>query len=297
MTEILAKVLTYGLPFIVLFTGIVWLIDALFFAKKRKANVVAVEQKFASEKKSEAEQKAYESALNAAATEPTVVEYSKSFFPVLFLVFFIRSFLFEPFQIPSGSMIPTLKIGDFILVNKFTYGIRMPILNSVIIPVNKPQRGEVMVFYPPHQPRISFIKRVVGLPGDEIRYTNNVLYINGVEQPYTDIAPEDLKHFASTKLEYCTSAGHMYQTGFETLGDKVHATQKCTYPSPLSVDGTWIVPAGHYFMMGDNRDNSADSREWKFVPEKNIVGKAVAVWMHWEERWSVPSFETVGKIQ
>lgn len=297
MTEILAKVLTYGLPFIVLFTGVVWIIDAIFFAKARKAKVADVEKKFASDKRSDAEEKSYQAALGAAASEPVVVEYSKSFFGVLFLVFFIRSFLFEPFQIPSGSMIPTLKIGDFILVNKFTYGIRMPILGSEIIAVNKPQRGEVMVFYPPHQPRVSFIKRVVGLPGDEIRYTNHVLYINGVQQPYTDVAPDDLKHFVSGKLEYCTNAGHVYQTGFETLGDKVHATQKCPHPSSLSVDGTWIVPEGHYFMMGDNRDNSADSREWGFVPENNIVGKAVVVWMHWDEFWSVPGFKTVGKIQ
>ncbi len=297
MTEILAKALTYGLPFIVLFTGIVWILDAIFFAKGRKAKVAAVEQQFASAQKSEAEQKAYTAALGAAATEPVIVEYAKSFFPVLFLVFFIRSFLFEPFQIPSGSMIPTLKIGDFILVNKFTYGIRMPILNSEIIPVNKPQRGDVMVFYPPHQPGVSFIKRVIGLPGDEIRYTNNVLYLNGVEQTYTDVAPEELKHYQSTQLEYCTSAGHLYQTGFETLGDKVHATQKCSWPSPLGVGGTWIVPEGHYFMMGDNRDNSQDSRAWGFVPERNIIGKAVMVWMHWDEFWSLPNFETVGKIQ
>lgn len=297
MTEILAKLLTYGLPFIVLFTGVVWVIDSIFFAKSRKQKVAEVEKKFASEKKSDAEQKAYTAALGAAAAEPAVVEYSKSFFPVLFLVFFIRSFLYEPFQIPSGSMIPTLKIGDFILVNKFTYGIRMPILNSVIIPVNKPQRGEVMVFYPPHKPGVSFIKRVVGLPGDEIRYTNNVLYINGVELPYTNVAPDHLKRYLTDELEYCTSAGHLYQSGFETLGEKVHATQKCAWPSPLSVDGTWIVPEGHYFMMGDNRDNSEDSRAWGYVPEKNIVGKAVVVWMHWEEFWSVPGFGTVGKIQ
>jgi signal peptidase I len=298
MTEVLAKILTYGLPFIVLFTGLVWLIDFLFFAKARKVRAAAVEQQFAGkEKKSSAEQQAYEIALQQAATEPAVVEYSKSFFPVLFLVFFIRSFLFEPFQIPSGSMIPTLKIGDFILVNKFTYGIRMPILNKVIIPMNKPQRGEVMVFYPPHQPRVSFIKRVVGLPGDEIRYTNHRLFVNGVEQPYSMEVPDELKDVASIPYEYCSYDGDVFQVGFETLGEHTHATQKCPKPSEYSIDRSWKVPEGYYFMMGDNRDNSLDSRAWGFVSEDQIIGKAMVVWMHWNEFWSIPSFKTVGVIR
>lgn len=298
MTEILAKILTYGLPFIVLFTGLVWLIDIFFFARARKARVAVIEQQFAGkEKKSAAEQQAYETALHEASADPVVVEYSKSFFPVLFLVFFIRSFLFEPFQIPSGSMIPTLKVGDFILVNKFTYGIRMPILNTVIVPVNKPQRGEVMVFYPPHQPGVSFIKRVVGLPGDKIRYTNHRLFVNGIEQPYSLLAPEELKQFAEIPYEYCSYDGDIYQVGFETLGEHTHATQKCPQPSRYSVDGSWEVPAGKYFMMGDNRDNSQDSRDWGYASEDQIVGKAIVVWMHWDEFWSIPSFKTVGVIR
>lgn len=293
MTEVLAKILMYGLPFIVLFTGLVWLIDSLFFAKNRRAKVAAVEAKFAnSEKKSDAEQKSYEAALSAALAEPAVVEHSKSFFPVLFFVFFIRSFLFEPFQIPTGSMIPTLKIGDFILVNKFTYGIRMPILNTEIIPVNKPQRGEVMVFYPPHLPKVSFIKRVIGLPGDEVRYTNNVLYINGVEIKQTEL----FKRVTELNSPCMFSGTHLTITD-EVLGDKAHRMQKCDVPGDSSRNGTWIVPEGHYFMMGDNRDNSQDSRVWGTVPEKNIVGKAVLVWMHWEDFWSLPSFDTTGKIQ
>jgi signal peptidase I len=297
MTEVLAKILTYGLPFIVLFTGLVWLIDALFFAKARKAKLALIDDKFAGrEKMSPAEQQAYETAKQTAA-EPTVVEYSKSFFPVLFLVFFVRSFLFEPFQIPSGSMIPTLKIGDFILVNKFTYGIRVPILNKEIIPVNKPQRGEVMVFYPPHQPRVSFIKRVVGLPGDEIRYTNHRLYVNGVEQAYSLQAPEELQQFAQIPFEYCSYDGDLYQVGFETLGEHTHATQKCPKPSRYSINGSWKVPEGHYFMMGDNRDSSLDSRDWGYASEDQIIGKAVVVWMHWDNFWSIPSFKTVGVIR
>lgn len=293
MTETLAKILMYGLPFAVLFTGLVWIVDSLFFAKHRKAKVAAVEQKFAGvEKKSEAEQKSYEAALLAASAEPALIENSKSFFPVLFFVFFIRSFLFEPFQIPSGSMIPTLKVGDFILVNKFTYGIRMPILNSVIIPVNKPQRGDVMVFYPPHQPNVSFIKRVIGLPGDEIRYTNNVLYVNGTEIKQTELFKKVPELYSP-----CMSYGSQLTVVEEALGDKVHQMQKCDVPGDTSRNGTWIVPEGHYFMMGDNRDNSQDSRVWGTVPEKNIIGKAIVVWMHWDEFWSVPSFKTVGKIQ
>ncbi len=293
MTETLAKILMYGLPFAVLFTGLVWLVDSLFFAKHRKAKVAAVEKKFAgTEKRSEAEQKSYEAALMAASAEPALVENSKSFFPVLFFVFFIRSFLFEPFQIPSGSMIPTLKVGDFILVNKFTYGIRMPILNSEIIPVNKPQRGEVMVFYPPHQPKVSFIKRVIGLPGDEIRYSNNVLYVNGVEMKQAELFKKVPELYSP-----CMSYGSQLTVADEALGDKVHQMQKCDVPGDTSRNGTWIVPEGHYFMMGDNRDNSQDSRVWGTVPEQNIIGKAIVVWMHWDDFWSVPSFKTVGKIQ
>jgi signal peptidase I len=293
MTEILAKLLTYGLPFIVLFMGLVWIIDILFFAKGRRQKIADVDKKFnPHEKMSEAENKAYQAAKGEAAVEPGIVEISKSFFPVLCFVFVMRSFLFEPFQIPSGSMIPTLKIGDFILVNKFTYGIRMPILNTVVIPMNKPQRGEVMVFYPPHQPRVSFIKRVIGLPGDKISYTNNRLYINGKEIAQTELSTT----FPEIGSE-CMGLRSQYIVTEELLTDKTHKMQKCEVPGGLSRDGHWTVPEGHYFMMGDNRDNSADSRAWGYVPEQNIVGKAILVWMHWDEFLSIPSFDTVGSIE
>jgi signal peptidase I len=293
MTETLAKLLTYGLPFIVLFMGLVWIIDAIFFAKNRRQKVADVDKKFnPNDKMTDAEVKAYESARAEAAVEPVVVEYSKSFFPVLCFVFVMRSFLFEPFQIPSGSMIPTLKIGDFILVNKFTYGIRLPILNSVVIPMNTPQRGDVMVFYPPHQPKVSFIKRVIGLPGDEIRYTNNRLFINGKEITQTELETQ----YPEVGSE-CMGLRSQYIVTDELLTDKSHKMQKCEIPGGLSRDGHWTVPQGHYFMMGDNRDNSADSRAWGYVPEQNIVGKAMFVWMHWNDFWSIPSFSTVGSIK
>lgn len=294
MTEFLAKLLTYGLPFAVLFMGIVWIIDALFFAKARRQRIADVDTKFnvSGGQMSEAQTVAYEAARHEAAAEHSVVEVSKSFFPVLCFVFVMRSFLFEPFQIPSGSMIPTLKIGDFILVNKFTYGIRMPILNNVIIPMNQPQRGDVMVFYPPHLPKVSFIKRVIGLPGDEIRYTNNRLYINGQEIPQKELS----KQFPELDSECMALRSQLIITD-EQLTDKTHRMQKCEIPGGLSRDGHWKVPEGHYFMMGDNRDNSSDSRAWKFVPEQNIVGKAVLVWMHWNEFLSIPSFDTVGSIE
>lgn len=211
------------------------------------------------------------------------MEYAKSFFPVLFIVLVLRSFLVEPFQIPSASMVPTLEVGDFILVNKYTYGIRLPVVGTKVVDLNSPKRGDVMVFFPPGKD-IYFIKRVIGLPGDEIRYINNVLYINGEKQ--------------SQALVASLPAGEpQYQLMTETVDGIDHAMQKHIVPGRLSRHGVWVVPEGHYFMMGDNRDNSSDSREWGFVPEENIVGKAFAIWMHWESLTSIPSFSRVGWIQ
>jgi signal peptidase I len=260
-------------------TGAVWLLDLLLFAPKRRQALAAVDQQFS---EIEADDKAYQQAKAAATKQPTVVEYSKSFFPVLFVVFVLRSFLFEPFQIPSASMVPTLKIGDFILVNKFTYGIRLPVIRNKVIDVNDPERGDVMVFFPPHK-QVYFIKRVIGLPGDEIRYINNVLYINGEKMPQQLMAA-------------LPPAQPQYLLMKEQLGDKTHDMRKNVVPGRYGVEGRWVVPEGHYFMMGDNRDNSADSRAWGPVPEKNIVGKAFAVWMHWDSLLSLPSFSTVGSI-
>lgn len=269
---------------LVFVSGVIWLIDIKFFAASRRRAVVGVEAQFKDADLSDDKiQLAYNSAKQAAAREPWPIEYSKSFFPVLFVVLILRSFLVEPFQIPSGSMIPTLKIGDFILVNKYAYGIRLPVVRTKVMDINDPERGDVMVFFPPHQ-SIYYIKRVIGLPGDEIRYTNNQLYINGEEMPQTLLAS-------------LPPAAPQYQIMSEDLYGVEHDMRKNIIPGRLSRDGSWVVPEGHYFMMGDNRDNSSDSREWGPVPEENIVGKAFAVWMHWDSFLSVPSFKHVGEIK
>ncbi len=255
-------------------SGVVWLFDALFLAKGRAQAVANFKQKQGgeiSEKHADAVQKLQQ--------ESIPVEYAKSFFPVLLIVLVLRSFLVEPFQIPSGSMIPTLEIGDFILVNKYTYGLRLPALGTKIWDVNEPQRGEVMVFIPPHVNQY-FIKRVIGLPGDRIRYENKVLYINDEQVEFEVIEQID------------TETGLGSQSGLlidETIGESLHRIQI------LDSNGSggrtlWVVPEGHYFMMGDNRDNSGDSRVWGPVPEENIVGKAFAVWMHKEPGWRLPTF-------
>jgi signal peptidase I len=278
----------------VLITGLIWLIDLVLWARPRKAKIAAVEQQFqAMNMADEPKKVAYETAKEAASKEPLAVEYAKSFFPVLFIVFFLRSFLVEPFQIPSGSMIPTLQVGDFILVNKFAYGLRVPVLNKTFIPVGKPQRGDVMVFFPPHQPKTYFIKRVIGLPGDKVRYANNVLYLNGVEVKQ-NVVKKAFPEWGS----FCMSYRLQLTVVDEILDGIPHKMQKCDQPSPLSaVDKTWTVEAGHYFMMGDNRDNSGDSRVWGTVSDDAIVGKAFAVWMHWEELMSIPSFDNVGVVK
>lgn len=273
------------LTLLVLISGAIWLIDVLFFVSARKAKIQAVEQQFQTTNRTADPQKAaYDLAKSAASKEPVLVEYAKSFFPVLFIVFFLRSFLVEPFQIPSGSMIPTLQVGDFILVNKFAYGLRVPVLNKTFIPVDKPKRGDVMVFFPPHHPDTYFIKRVIGLPGDEISYVNHVLTING------KVVPQ--------KIQATLPVGApKFNIVTETIDGKEITTYKHLVPGYLSIRGAWKIPEGHYFMMGDNRDNSADSRDWGFVSEDAIVGKAFAVWMHWENFLSIPSFDNVGVVK
>jgi len=210
------------------------------------------------------------------------IEFMGSLAPVLGLVLVLRSFVVEPFQIPSSSMVPTLKVGDFILVNKWTYGIRLPVVRNKIIELNSPQRGDVMVFFPPHEERY-FIKRVVGLPGDEVHVLNGVLYINGDKMTQRILADEEPAPRSVVMTEDLT--------GVE------HAIQKRLLPTRLSQNFTSVVPEGHYFMMGDNRDNSSDSRVWGPVPEERIVGKAFARWMFWDKFLSLPSFERAGKIQ
>ena len=255
------------LVILVFVSGIVTLADKLYFSKKRAEG----------------------------QAESVAIEYSKSFFPVLLIVLIIRSFLVEPFQIPSESMVPTLEVGDFILVNKFTYGLRLPVARTKVIPIGEPERGDVMVFFPPHEKRY-FIKRVIGLPGDTIRYANNELYINGkaVENEFLAIDTKPIADFR----DRCTQLLEKnYRLFDETIDDKTHKMRKCEVPAAYPGERSWLVPEGHYFMMGDNRDNSSDSRVWGSVPEENIVGKAFAIWMHWEGLNSLPSFSRVGTIQ
>ena len=216
------------------------------------------------------------------------VEYIGSFFPILLIVFFLRSFLFEPFQIPSGSMIPTLEIGDFIVVNKFSYGVRLPIVGAKIIPTGDPERGDVIVFVPPHDHRY-FIKRLVGMPGDHIKIVENQVFVNGEALLQEFVEQSDI-----------TNRGR-FNIAEETDGELTHQIQVHIPAGQYGRNFETIVPEGHYFMMGDNRDNSLDSRDWGAVPESNIVGKAVAVWMHWEhplQIWeSLPSFSSNRAIE
>ena len=216
------------------------------------------------------------------ADEDSLIGFFASLAPVLGVVLVLRSFVAEPFQIPSKSMEPTLKVGDYILVNKWIYGLRLPVLHSKIFDVSEPQRGDVMVFYPPHSD-LYFIKRVIGLPGDKINLIKGQLFINGekmVQKPYLDepAAPRSV-------------------VMMEDLDVTEHLMQRRNLPTRLSLNFSATVPEGHYFMMGDNRDNSSDSRVWGPVPENRIVGKAFARWMFWDNFASLPSFERAGKIQ
>ena len=249
------------LVLLVFVSGLIWLLDIVVLAPRRRRR---------------------EDESREVIREPVYVEYSKSFFPVLFIVLILRSFIVEPFQIPSPSMVPTLQIGDFILVNKFTYGLRLPVVRTKVMDINQPKRGDVMVFFPPHERRY-FIKRVVGLPGDQIVYRNNQLYINGEK------VKEDLQATLPVTRPF-------YQLFEEQLTQPSHQTRKLLNPARHGPNVSYKVPEGHYFMMGDNRNNSSDSRVWGPVPEENIVGKAFAIWMHWESLFSVPSFSRVGAI-
>lgn len=248
-------------------TGVIWLIDALLFAPKRTQRL----QDAAGAKIEDTDE---------TSSEPLIVEYARSFFPVLLAVLVLRSFILEPFRIPSGSMMPTLLVGDFILVNKFSYGIRLPVINKKIIEVGEPDRGDVAVFRYPDNPHLDYIKRVVGLPGDEIGYLNKTIIVNGVPVNKVPVGP------------YIGVGSGIGETGTlrtqEQLGEVTHDI--LTHPMAPSLApscnilrrGPVIVPDGHYFVMGDNRDNSNDGRCWGFVPEQNLVGKAFAIWMHWD---------------
>jgi len=266
-------------------SGLLWLLDAIFLAPGRRRIVSELQSQYPQwSVEGSADAGSFQSRVAERASEPVVVEYARSFFPVLLIVFVLRSFLVEPFQIPSSSMVPTLLIGDYILVNKFTYGIRLPVLRTKVIPLNDPQRGDVMVFFPPHMNDTYFIKRVIGVPGDTVTYRNKELYVNGEKVPRVAATLDD-----STLLD------PQYRIDRETLGESSHLMQVDRLRP--SAEFTEVVKPGHYFMMGDNRDNSSDSRVWGQVPERDIVGKAFAIWMHWDSFLSIPSFSRVGVIQ
>jgi signal peptidase I len=218
-------------------------------------------------------------------SDNVIVDYARSFFPVLLLVLVVRSFLFEPFRIPSSSMVPTLLVGDFIFVNKFTYGLRLPVVHTKILDLGEPQRGDVMVFRLPSDPRVNYIKRLVGLPGDIVLYRNKRLYING---QLVSLSGEGI---------YERPGREPARLWTETLGDVQHDI--LLEPLSPSLEGQYKVPPGHYFMMGDNRDNSQDSRfaAVGFVPEQNVVGKAVRIWMNWGFP-AAPKWDRIGnKVQ
>lgn len=275
-------------------TGIIWVLDVFYLAKQRRAAADRALAEYdartakltADGIRLDSHQNAREKIEAEHLRQPTWIEYSGSFFPVIALVFVLRSFLFEPFKIPSSSMVPTLLVGDLILVNKFTYGIRLPIINQKIIQLNDPQRGDVMVFKYPKDMSQDYIKRVVGVPGDKITYENKRLTVNGKPisyAPLEDYLEEESLNYKKQFKENLSGTEHRIlnddRAGTLNLSDvgDFPGKEACTY----TYDGfTCTVPAGNYFMMGDNRDNSADSRYWGFVPDRNIVGKAVAVWMN-----------------
>ncbi len=218
--------------------------------------------------------------------EPLLVEYAHSFFPIVFIVLILRSFIAEPFRIPSGSMMPTLLIGDFILVNKYTYGIRLPVLNTKIVEVNEPERGDIVVFRFPKQPEIDYIKRVVGLPGDRVEYQHKKVFING----------KPIKQVSLGRYQGVGQGVNM--TGAEHLVEDLTGVEhsiliKHGLPT---LNGVFTVPKGHYFVMGDNRDNSNDSRYWGTVPEENLVGKAFFIWMSWDWQYKGIGFDRIGTI-
>ncbi|NEX62767.1 signal peptidase I [Noviherbaspirillum galbum] len=272
-------------------TGIIWFLDVFHFARQRRARADAALADFDARnaklqkegiKTDDSDRAKLEADI---LRQPTWIEYSGSFFPVIALVFFLRSFLYEPFKIPSSSMVPTLVIGDLILVNKFVYGIRLPVINKKIIEVNDPQRGDVMVFKYPKDPSMDYIKRVIGVPGDKVSYRNKRLTINGQEvryEPLPDYLDEESLRYSKQYSEHLPTVTHNIlndenKPAYVQDPDAFPYHEQCTY----NLEGfTCTVPAGHYFMMGDNRDNSADSRYWGFVPNENIVGKAFFVWMN-----------------
>jgi len=275
-----------------LVTLLYWLAERFRFKPAREAAAAHLEQQDAARRAGLAQMGIakvdgnVQEAKSRLLMQPWWLDWTAGLFPVILIVFILRSFLFEPFKIPSGSMIPTLLVGDLILVNKFHYGVRLPVINKKIIANNDPKRGDVMVFRYPVDPRQDYIKRVVGIPGDEISYFNQSLSINGQKVPTVakgDFYDEDSLRYSPQFSEKLGTVEHQILVdprrqayyGPDPKSFPMH--ENCRY----SAEGvTCKVPPGHYFMMGDNRDNSQDSRYWGFVPDENIVGRAFFVWMN-----------------
>jgi len=272
----------------------VWLIDHLLFEPLRRRAALAAGRD------------------PAGQPVPVTVDYARSFFPVAVIVLVVRSFIFEPFRIPSDSMMPTLLDGDFIIVNKYAYGLRLPVLDQKIVSIGEPQRGDVVVFHYPPDPSVNFIKRLVGLPGDRVRIVSDQLIINGVPVPLQQDG------------RYDDGCYHNMREATEILGNHRHQTLSCLTPHEIAAEPSascnrtldhnyecvepsvpgWrdhsdkdemVVPAGHYLMIGDNRDNSWDGRYWGFVPEDHLVGKATRIWFNWDlHRSGGPVWSRIG---
>ncbi len=255
----------------VIVCGVIALFDKLFLEKKRIANYVLTTQNSAQPREMKL---------------PIIIDYAKSFFPILLIVFLFRSFAYEPFRIPSGSLEPTLLIGDFIVVNKFDYGMRLPVVHKKFFGSGMPQRGDILVFRSPANPSMDLIKRVIGLPGDHIKYVDKILYLNGQEVAQ-DIGKPDIRiDEEGNKIDVIKREENL-------LGVKHAIFQNPTQQSENYED--IIVPPGMYFMMGDNRDDSSDSRYWGFMPEKNIIGKAVLIWLSWDSVLDTIRWHRFGK--
>ena len=283
---------------LLLVTGAVWCLDFFFLRRKRRAQGVAAMAAIAPAVEglepadaARIRQEAYDNANRA----PWWVEYCVSFFPVILFVFALRSFLVEPFRIPSGSMLPTLQDGDLILVNKFQYGIRLPVIDKKVIDVGEPKRGDVIVFRYPVDPNVDYIKRVVGLPGDVVQYQNKTLTINGDPVRHVrdgDYFEPDRSAYVGRYTEELGEATHDILLNKQARQDYMAISnfpfrENCDY---LGNGVRCTVPQGHYFMMGDNRDNSLDSRYWGFVPEKYIVGRAFFIWMNFGDLGRIGGF-------
>lgn len=262
-------------------TGVIWALDRWMWAPARNRAAEAMVQAGVTT-----------DAAGSAQREPVYVEYARAFFPVILVVFLLRSFIVEPFRIPSGSMLPSLHIGDFILVNKYSYGIRLPVINKKLIDVGAPARGDVAVFRFPGDESINYIKRVVGLPGDRVVYDGKKIYING------DLMKQ--VGAGSYSLRQTGEPTHDIARHTENLAGVEHEILITGRPDPRPLQ--FVVPSGHYFVMGDNRDQSNDSRYWGYVPEGNLVGKAFLIWFSWDMAspdswfWQQIVFSRIGTV-